>query len=122
MLNFGNKSSFDSSSALDRINTARLVAYLRRQFAIAARPFIFEPNDPSTWKQISSVFDTIMVDLVAKRAVIDYIVVCDSSTNTPERIDRHELWIDVAFVPDQSVEFIYVPVRLYSSGQIPSIA
>jgi hypothetical protein len=31
LLNYGNKNSFNSQSALDRINVARLVNYVRRQ-------------------------------------------------------------------------------------------
>ena len=118
LLNYGNKSSFNSLSALDRINVARLIAYIRRQLTIAARPFVFEPNDAYTRQQISGVVETLLVDLVAKRGVYDYLVVCDESNNTPARIDRNELWIDVAIEPVKAVEFIYVPVRIFNTGEI----
>ena len=65
LLNYGNKTSYDSQSALDRINVARLIAYMRRQLTIAARPFVFEPNDAVTRAQIQGVIQTLMVDLVA---------------------------------------------------------
>jgi hypothetical protein len=120
LLNYGNKSSFNSFSALDRINVARLVAYIRRQLTIAARPFVFEPNDAYTRQQISGVVETLLVDLVAKRGVYDYLVVCDESNNTPARIDRNELWIDVAIEPVKAVEFIYVPVRIFNTGELSS--
>jgi hypothetical protein len=99
LLNYGNKTSFNSSSALDRTNVARLIAYIRRQLTLAARPFVFEPNDALTRQQISGVVESLMVDLVAKRGLYDYLVVCDDSNNTPARIDRNELWIDVAVEP-----------------------
>lgn len=118
LLNYGNKSSFNSLSALDRINVARLIAYIRRQLTIAARPFVFEPNDAYTRQQISGVVETLLVDLVAKRGVYDYLVVCDTSNNTPARIDRNELWIDVAIEPVKAVEFIYIPVRIFNTGEI----
>jgi len=118
LLNYGNKVSFDSTSALDRVNVARLIAYIRRQLAIAARPFVFEPNDSITRQQISGVVETLLVDLVAKRGVFDYLVVCDESNNTPARIDRNELWIDVAIEPVKAVEFIYVPVRIFNTGEL----
>jgi hypothetical protein len=120
LLNYGNKSSFNSQSALDRINVARLVAYLRRQLTLAARPFVFEPNDPITRQQISGVVQTLLVDLVAKRGVYDYLVVCDESNNTPARIDRNELWIDVAIEPVKAIEFIYIPVRIFNTGELSS--
>ena len=118
LLNYGNKTSFNSQSALDRTNVARLVAYIRRQLTIAARPFVFEPNDAITRQQISAVIDTLFVDLVAKRGIYDYIVVCDESNNTPARIDRSELWVDVAVEPVKAAEFIYIPVRILNTGEL----
>lgn len=118
LLSYGNKSSFNSSSALDRINVVRLVAYIRRQLTLAARPFIFEPNDALTRTQILAVIQSFFADLVAKRGVYDYLVVCDSSNNTPARIDRNELWVDVAIEPVKAVEFIYIPVRILNTGEL----
>ena len=121
LLNYGNKTSYNSSSALDRVNVARLIAYVRRQLTLAARPFVFEPNDALTRQQIQGVIQTLMVDLKAKRGIYDYIVICDESNNTPARIDRNELWVDVALEPVKAAEFIYVPVRVLNTGEIASL-
>ena len=121
LLNFGNKNSFNSQSALDRTNVARLIAYIRRQLALVARPFIFEPNDSITRQQISAVIQTLFIDLVAKRGIYDYLVVCDESNNTPARIDRNELWVDIAIEPVKAVEFIYIPVRVLNTGGIAAL-
>jgi|694.fasta_scaffold02599_12 hypothetical protein len=118
LLNYGNKSSFNSQSALDRCNVARLVAYIRRQLTLAGRPFVFEPNDALTRQQIAGVIESLMVDLVAKRGIYDYLVVCDESNNTPARIDRNELWVDVAVEPVKAAEFIYIPVRILNTGEL----
>jgi hypothetical protein len=121
LLNYGNKTSYNSSSALDRTNVARLIAYVRRQLTLATRPFVFEPNDALTRNQIAGVVQTLMVDLVAKRGIYDYLVICDSSNNTPARIDRNELWVDVALEPVKAAEFIYIPVRVLNTGEIASL-
>ena len=121
LLNYGNKTSFNSSSALDRTNVARLIAYVRRQLTLAARPFVFEPNDALTRQQIQGVVQTLMLDLVAKRGIYDYLVICDDSNNTPARIDRNELWVDVALEPVKAAEFIYIPVRVLNTGEIASL-
>jgi len=118
LLNYGNKTSFNSQSALDRTNVARLVAYIRRQLTVAARPFVFEPNDALTRQQIAGVVESLMIDLVAKRGIYDYLVVCDESNNTPARIDRNELWVDVAIEPVKAAEFIYIPVRILNTGEL----
>jgi hypothetical protein len=64
------------------------------------------------------VVETLLVDLVAKRGVYDYLVVCDESNNTPARVDRNELWIDVAIEPVKAIEFIYIPVRIFNTGEL----
>jgi hypothetical protein len=121
LLNYGNKTSYDSSSALDRTNVARLIAYIRRQLELASRPFVFEPNDALTRNQIQGVIQTLMIDLVAKRGIYDYLVICDGSNNTPARIDRNELWVDVAIEPVKAAEFIYIPVRVLNTGEIKAL-
>jgi phage tail sheath protein FI len=118
LLNYGNKTSFNSSSALDRTNVARLVAYMRRQLTLAGRPYVFEPNDAFTRGQIANTIESLCLDLVAKRGIYDYLVVCDESNNTPARIDRNELWVDVAIEPVKAAEFIYIPVRILNTGEL----
>jgi phage tail sheath protein FI len=118
LLNYGNKNSFDSQSALDRTNVARLIAYIRDRLQIAARPFVFEPNDSLTRSQLKGVIESLFIDLVAKRGIFDYLVVCDETNNTPARIDRNELWVDVAIEPVKAAEFIYIPVRVLNTGEI----
>lgn len=115
---YGNKTLGPNGSALDRINVARLVVYLRRVLDLASRNFVFEPNDKITRDEIKQVIERAMNDLVAKRAITDYVVVCDESNNTPIRRDRNELWVDVAIEPVKAVEFIYVPLRIKSQGAI----
>jgi hypothetical protein len=118
LLNYGNKTSFNSSSALDRTNVARLIAYMRRQLTLAGRPYVFEPNDGFTRGQIANTIESLCLDLVAKRGIYDYLVVCDESNNTPARIDRNELWVDVAIEPVKAAEFIYIPVRILNTGEL----
>jgi hypothetical protein len=113
---YGQKTRAAQASAMDRINVARLVVYLRTVLARVASPFIFEPNDTITRSQVASAFNAVFNDLVAKRAIYDYLVVCDTTNNTPIRIDNNELWIDIAIQPVKAIEFIYIPVRLQNTG------
>ena len=113
---YGQKTRAATTSAMDRINVARLVSYLRNVLDAVARPFIFEPNDTITRNQVKAGFEAVLNDLVAKRGLYDYLVVCDTTNNTPDRIDRNELYIDIAIKPVKAIEFIYIPVRLVNTG------
>jgi hypothetical protein len=118
IVNYGNKTISGTPSALDRINVARLVAFLRLRLEQIGNSFLFEPNDALTRNQITNVIEGLMQDLRAKRAVYDYLIVCDESNNTPARIDANELYVDIAIEPVKAVEFIYIPVRIKNTGEI----
>ena len=109
------------ASSLDRINVARLVIYLRYQLNKIAKPFIFEPNDTITRNEIKQQIENMLLELTGQRALYDFIVVCDKSNNTPSRIDRNELHVDIAIEPVKSVEFIYIPMRLENTGAIAGL-
>ena len=113
---YGQKTRASQTTSMDRVNVARLVCYLRLVLDKVARPFIFEPNDTITRNQVKSGFEAVLNDLVAKRGLYDYLVVCDTTNNTPDRIDRNELYVDIAIKPVKAIEFIYIPVRLVNTG------
>jgi hypothetical protein len=121
LVNYGQYTRAKNASALDRINVARLVVYLRRQLSLLAKPYVFEPNDKITRDEIKQAAESLMLELVGQRALYDYIVVCDTSNNTPSRIDRNELYLDIAIEPVKAVEFIYIPLRLKNTGEIKGL-
>jgi hypothetical protein len=114
---FGQKTRHSIESAMDRINVSRLVCYLKKQLDDISRPFLFENNNQQTRDSVKTVFDRFMSELQSRNAIYDYIVVCDNTNNTPERIDRNELWVDIAIQPQKSIEFIYIPLRLVSTSE-----
>ena len=118
---FGQKTRARNASALDRVNVARLVVYLRSQLNSLAKPYLFEPNDKITRDEIKQQVESLMVELVGLRALYDFLVVCDDTNNTPARIDRNELYVDVAIEPVKAVEFIYIPLRLKNTGEISGL-
>jgi len=115
---WGQKTRNPVASSLDRVNVARLVNYIRTILASAGNAFLFEPNDKITRDQIKNVIEGALNDLIAKRGIYDYLVVCDDTNNTPTRIARNELYVDVAIEPMKAVEFIYIPIRLKNPGDI----
>ena len=118
---YGQKTRQLTASSLDRINVARLVIYLRYQLNAIAKPYIFEPNDTITRNSIKQQIESMLLELTGQRALYDYLVVCDTSNNTPTRIDANELYVDIAIEPVKAVEFIYIPLRLENTGAIKGL-
>lgn len=112
---FGQKTLNPVSSALDRVNVARLVVYLRERLDDIVKPFLFEPNDEVTRQNAKVVVDRFLGQLVTQRGLFDFLTVCDTTNNTPARIDRNELHIDIAIQPVKAVEFIYIPIRIQNT-------
>jgi len=114
---YGQKTTQATSTALDRVNVARLVNYMRHNLDQMSRSFLFEQNDKITRDNMLDAVERFCGRLVSQRGLYDYVVVCDDSNNTPARIDRNELWVDVAIQPAKSVEFIYIPLRIRNTGE-----
>ncbi len=113
---WGQKTSAPDASALDRINVTRLVMYVRRQLRKNTMSFVFEPNDQLTRDNLKATVDSFLGDLIVKRGLYDFATVCDTSNNTPDRIDRNEMYIDIALKPVRAAEFIYIPIRIVATG------
>jgi len=122
IVNFGNHTLQGNATALDRINVARLVAFIRGRLEIIGNQYLFEPNDTITRSAITNQITALMIDLVNKRGLYDYLVVCDLTNNTPASIDANELYVDIAIEPVKAVEFIYIPMRIQNTGAIAAQA
>lgn len=116
MVIWGQKTSQTTFSALDRINVVRLCMYLKRALRKGAFPFVFEPNDQITRDNLKAAIDGLLNDVMSKRGLYDFVTISDDSNNTPYRIDNNELWVDIAIKPVKAAEFIYIPIRVLSTG------
>jgi len=113
---WGQRTLQRKSSALDRVNVRRLMLYLRKVAANFSRYFVFEPNDPATWRRVRYTFDSLLSDVQSRRGIRDYKVICDETINTPERVDRNELWVRILVRPTKAAEFIVVEFVIMPQG------
>lgn len=113
---FGQKTSYSAASALDRVNVMRMLMKIKRDIRKASMVYLFEINDQITRDSIKLMIDNYLNDIFIRRGLYDYVVLCDASNNTPTRIDRNELWVDIALKPAKAIEFIYIPIRVLSTG------
>jgi len=109
---YGQRTGQRAPTALDRINVRRLMIYLRKLVLISARRFAFEPNDPVTWQAIRNIITPALADIQQRRGITAFQVRCDSTTNSPLRIDRNELWCTVMIKPTKTAEVIVFELNL----------
>jgi len=103
---WGQKTLLNKESAFNRVNVRRLFIVLEKAIATAAKYFLFEPNDDLTRLLLVNMIDPFLRDVRSRRGIYDYAIVCDETNNTPERIDRNELWCDIYIKPTRAAEFI----------------
>ena len=111
---FGDKTSLAKPSAFDRINVRRLFLVLEKAIATAAKFMLFEFNDEFTRAQFRNLVEPFLRDVQGRRGISDFKVVCDSTNNTGEVIDRNEFIGDIFIKPARSINFItlnFVAVR-----------
>jgi hypothetical protein len=119
---WGQKTLTTKSSALDRVNVRRLLIILEKTMSVSLRQFVFEPNSEFTRFRITAMLDTYLDLLSAKGAFQTelgdkgYLVVCDTTNNTPATIDRNELHVDVYVKPSRAAEFIHLNTIVTTTG------
>lgn len=111
---YGDKTMLAKPSAFDRINVRRLFIVLEKAIARAAKYSLFEFNDEFTRAQFVALVEPFLRDVQGRRGIYDFRVVCDTTNNTPEVIDRNEFIGDIYIKPARSINFIqlnFVAVR-----------
>lgn len=111
---YGDKTLLARPSAFDRINVRRLFIVLEKAIARAAQSTLFEFNDDFTRAAFRNLIEPYLRDVQGRRGIYDFRVVCDTTNNTPEVIDRNEFRGDIYIKPARSINFIqlnFVAVR-----------
>ena len=111
---FGDKTALAKPSAFDRINVRRLFLVLEKAIATAAKFQLFEFNDEFTRAQFRNLVEPFLRDVQGRRGITDFSVICDSTNNTGEVIDRNEFIADIFIKPARSINFItlnFIAVR-----------
>jgi hypothetical protein len=113
---FGDKTALATPSAFDRINVRRLFLAIEKRIGQLARTVMFELNDETTRTSFYSSASSYLSEVQAKRGLTDYLVVCDSTNNTPDVIDRNEFVAEIYIKPTRSINFITITFVATRSG------
>jgi phage tail sheath protein FI len=113
---FGQKTLQITPSALDRINVRRLMIYVKREVTKISRNILFEQNIQSTWKKFENKTTQFLRGVAARGGITEYKVILDSTTTTPDLIDRNIMYAKVYIKPARAIEFIAIDFVITRSG------
>ena len=103
---FGDKTALGYASAFDRINVRRLFLTVEQALERAAQAQLFELNDDITRANFRNIVEPYLRDIQAKRGLYGFLVVCDTTNNTPDVIDNNEFRADIFLKPAKSINYV----------------
>jgi phage tail sheath protein FI len=105
---FGQKTLLKAPSAFSRINVRRLFLYLEKTALQTLKYFVFEPNTTFTQSRVVNTLTPVFELAKNTQGLYDYLIVCNSTNNSPSVIDDNTLIVDIYIKPVQAAEFILV--------------
>tara|TARA_B100000965_G_scaffold74710_1_gene59036 strand:- start:715 stop:3114 length:2400 start_codon:yes stop_codon:yes gene_type:complete len=113
---FGDKTALASPSAFDRINVRRLFLNIESRVENLAKGVLFELNDELTRSNFSAAVNSYLNEVQARQGLTDFLVVCDTSNNTPDVIDRNEFVAELFLKPTRSINYVTVTFTATRTG------
>tara|TARA_R110001583_G_scaffold51686_7_gene161193 strand:- start:1019 stop:3937 length:2919 start_codon:yes stop_codon:yes gene_type:complete len=113
---FGQKTLQITPSALDRINVRRLLIFLKKEISRIAATILFDPNVEVTWGRFRNAAESFLSSVKAGLGLSEYKIVLDSTTTTPDLIDRNALYAKIFLKPARAIEFIAIDFVITRTG------
>lgn len=102
---WGNKTLYTGDTPMNRINTVRLVLYMRKLIADASKVLFFEPNDTTLKQQFDGILRPILTQIQTDRGIVDFRL---NISQTPEQMDAHEISAELYIKPTPTLEYIEI--------------
>ena len=113
---FGQKTLQKKASALDRINVRRLLIKLKKFIASSSRFLVFEQNNASTRRRFLNIVNPYMEQVQSNSGLNAFKVVMDETNNTPDVVDRNQLYGQIFVQPTRTAEFIVLDFTVQPTG------
>lgn len=113
---WGQKTLQAAPSALDRINVRRLLIALKKFIASSSRYLVFENNTTETRQRFLNIVTPYLETVKSRQGLYAYRVVMDETNNTPDVIDRNEMYGQIFIQPAKAAEFIVLDFNILPTG------
>ena len=113
---FGQKTLQVTPSALDRINVRRLMIFVKKRISQIASTLLFDPNVQQTWLRFTAQVNPFLANVKTNFGLTDYRVVLDSTTTTPDLVDRNILYAQIFLKPARAIEYIAIDFNITRTG------
>jgi hypothetical protein len=115
---WGERTMQVAESKLSVNHNVILVNYVVNNLSEIGRRFIFEPNDPELLVRVRLAYTQFLDNVKTERGIEEYLLVIDDTNNTPDTRNNREVIVDLAIIPTDSVERIFITATVRESGAI----
>jgi hypothetical protein len=113
---YGERTMQRLESKLTAIHSVICVNWTVNGMAQVARRFVFDPNDAELLDNLRLSFSEFLDRIVNERGLEQYELVIDTNNNTPDTRNRREVIVDIALIPTDTAERIYINATVNASG------
>ena len=108
------------SSSLQRWHAVNGLAWLYRRLRVALEQYVGELNTSTTRSNLYTDVDTILAYMQnsTPSGLYDYYVICDSSNNTAEVIDKLQIICDIGIELVKDTRTVILNNVIYRTGGI----
>jgi uncharacterized protein len=104
------------ASATDRVNVRRLLIYIEQAIGNSGKFFVHEPNMKVTWEAFKREVNPFLRRIKDRDGLVDFLVVCDETINTPADQDRNVMHARIMVKPPRTAEFFNIEFAIAPSG------
>lgn len=116
LLVYGQKTLIRSNSAVNRVNTRRMIIYIKKLVKQAMDSMLFEPHNPDSWKRATGKITAILEPIRQNNGLDQYKVIIDGTTNTTDLIAQSIMKGIIKIVPTGTIEIIELTLQVNKAG------
>jgi phage tail sheath protein FI len=115
---WGDRTMQRAESKLSAIHSVNLVNWIVNGLSDLGRQFVFDPNDKELLLHIQLAFSEFLDKIQNERGLEQYELVVDERNNTAETRNQRSVIVDLAVIPVDVMERLYLNVTVRESGAI----
>ena len=89
---------------------------IKRQVSFIASRLLFEQNVQATWDRFTGQVSPFLDGIVAGQGLMDYRIILDETTTTPDLVDRNIMYAKIYLKPARAIEFIAIDFIITRTG------
>jgi hypothetical protein len=115
---YGERTQQIEESKLSVVHSVILVNYVVKNLANLGRRFVFEPNDAELLMRIRLAFSQFLDQVKNERGIEAFLLTIDDTNNTADTRNRREVIVDLALIPIDTAERIFINATVRQSGAV----